>query len=174
MRSERSPRADLALARRGALVVRLLPLEVEEARAQHLHRLRAVLVLRAHDGRDDDAGRDVNDADAGIGGVGVLAAGGGGARGIDADVFRANFDIDVLRLGQHRHRRGRRVDAAARLRRRHALHAVDARFELQPREHALARDFGDDLLVAAGLAFALGEHLHLPAVQFGVALVHAE
>ena len=33
---------------------------------------------------------------------------------------------------------------------------------------------GDDFLVAAGIALALREHLHLPAMEVGVALVHAE
>ena len=56
----------------------------------------------------------------------------------------------------------------------HPLDAMDAGFELQPREHALAGDVGDDFLVAAGVALALRQHLDLPAVKLGVALVHAE
>ena len=35
-------------------------------------------------------------------------------------------------------------------------------------------DVGDDFLVAAGLALALRQHLDLPAVEVGIALVHAE
>ena len=38
---------------------------------------------------------------------------------------------------------------------RHALHAVRPRLELQPREHAVARESHDDLAVAALLAGAL-------------------
>ena len=56
----------------------------------------------------------------------------------------------------------------------HALHAMHAGFELQPREDAAPVDRGDDFLVAAGGAFAGRHELDLPAVQFGVALVHAE
>jgi hypothetical protein len=46
------------------------------------------------------------------------------------------------------------VDAAAALGRRHALDAVDAAFELQPREHAAAVDRGDRFLVAADIGRA--------------------
>ena len=68
----------------------------------------------------------------------------------------------------------RGVDAALRLGVRHALHPVHAALELQPAEHALALDRGDDLLVAAGVALADALHLDPPAVLGGVALVHAE
>ena len=43
--------------------------------------------------------------------------------------------------------------------RRHALDAVHAGFEFQLREDALARNRGDDFLVAAGLALARRRHL---------------
>ena len=77
-------------------------------------------------------------------------------------------------LGQHRDGGGRGVDAALGLGGRHPLHAVDAALELQPAEHPLAADRGDDLLVAAGLAFRDALDLHPPAARCGVALVHAE
>jgi hypothetical protein len=57
---------------------------------------------------------------------------------------------------------------------RHALDAVHAALELQPAEHAVAGDRGDDLLVAAHLAFGDAVDLDLPALQRRVALVHAE
>ena len=56
----------------------------------------------------------------------------------------------------------------------HALHAVHAGFEFQLGEGAAAADLGDDFLVAAHGAFARGDHLDLPALLGGVALVHAE
>ena len=93
---------------------------------------------------------------------------------VDADVLRPDLDVDLLRLRQHGDRGGGGVDAPARLGRRHALHAVHAGFEFQPRIDAGAAHGGDDLLVAADLALARREHLDLPAVQRGVALVHAE
>ena len=56
----------------------------------------------------------------------------------------------------------------------HALHAVHAGFELQLGEHAAAAHLGDDFLEAAHRALADREHLGLPALRGGVALVHAE
>ncbi len=55
-----------------------------------------------------------------------------------------------------------------------ALHAVDARLEFQLGEGAAAAHLGDDLLVAADRAFAGGDHLDLPALLGGIALVHPE
>ena len=86
----------------------------------------------------------------------------------------ADDDVHLLRLGQHRDRRRRSVDAPARLGRRDALHAVDAGFELQAREHAFAGDRGDNLLVAAEVVLRDRDDLHLPAAQLGIAAVHAE
>src|SRR3546814_14170589 len=86
--------ADLALARGGALVDLPLALLVVEARAQHLHRLGAVLVLRLlvlalH----HDAGRQVRDASRRVGGVHVLAAGALRAVGVDAQVLVVDLDV---------------------------------------------------------------------------------
>jgi hypothetical protein len=75
---------------------------------------------------------------------------------------------------QHRDGCRRGVDTARSLGRRHALHAVHARFELEPREHAAARDGGDRLLVAADAGVGELEDLEAPAMLGGVALVHAE
>src|SRR6185437_6507860 len=89
-------------------------------------------------------------------------------RGIDLHVG------DVVRLGHHGHGRRGGVDAALRLGRGHALHAMAARLELEPGVRALAHDAGDDFLVAARLAGAFRHHLHLPAMALGEARVHAE
>ena len=45
---------------------------------------------------------------------------------------------------------------------------------LEPREHPLARDLGHDLLDPAEIALARGQDLAAPALQIGVALVHAQ
>ena len=69
---------DVALLAADLLQLRLLllHLQIVEPRLQHLHRARAVLVLRALVlARDHDAGRDVRDADGGVGDVDMLAAG---------------------------------------------------------------------------------------------------
>ncbi len=51
---------------------------------------------------------------------------------------------------------------------------MHAQFEFELGEGAAAADFGDDLLVASHGAFARGDHLDLPALVRGIALVHAE
>ena len=81
---------------------------------------------------------------------------------------------DLLELRQDRDRARRGVDAALRLGRRHALHAVRAGLELELRIGAAADDAADDLAVAAVLAGALAEHLDAPALALGVARVHPE
>ena len=63
--------------------------------------------------------------------VDVLAAGARRAHRVDADIFVADLDIDILGLRQDGDRRRRRMDAPLRLRIRHALHAVHAGFEFQ-------------------------------------------
>ncbi len=90
------------------------------------------------------------------------------------EILRIDLDIDVLGLRQHGDGRGGSMDAPARLGGRHTLDPMDARFEFQPGEHPPAGDIGDDLLVAAGIALTLLEHLDLPAMDVGIALVHAE
>ena len=56
----------------------------------------------------------------------------------------------------------------------HALHAMDAGFEFEPLEHVAAGDRDDRLLEAAEPGLRQLHHLEAPAVQRGVALVHAE
>src|SRR5690606_37996949 len=106
--------------------------------------------------------------------VDVLAAGTGRTHRIDADIFRPDVDVDLLDFGQDSDGRGRGMDAPRAFRHRHALHAVHAALELQAREDALAGDRGDGFLVAADFTRAFLEHGELPAMEIGIALVHAE
>ena len=69
---------------------------------------------------------------------------------------------------------GRRVDAALRFGRGHALDAMRARLELEVRERASADDAADDFLVAAVLAGALRQHFDAPALHVGIARIHAK
>ncbi|VXB95231.1 hypothetical protein BREVUG8_70089 [Brevundimonas sp. G8] len=167
-------RSDLGLARIGPGQVLGLALHVVQAHAQVLHRLVSVDVLGLLRRGHHDAGGQVGDAHGGIGRIDVLTARAGGAEGVDADVLVVDFDLDVLDLGQDRDRRRRGVDAPLRLGRRHALHPVDAALELQPAEHAVAGDRGDDFLVAASVALGRRIQLDPPAARGGVAGVHAE
>src|SRR5690606_26064102 len=99
----------------------------------------------------------------------------GGAEGVDAQVGRV--DLDRLTLGfdrDDRDGRGRGVDAALRFGFRHALHAVGAGLELQPRVRAAAFDARDHFLEAAVLALVGRLDLDPPALALGVARVHPE
>ena len=147
-------RADLQPARFGLRRGLFGPLLVEQARLQQRHRARAILVLAALVlALDDDAGRQVRDADRRVGLVDVLAAGAGSAERIDLEVGRIQVDVlDLVHLGQDGDRCGRGMDSALRLGLGHALHAMRAGLELQFREYALAFDARDDFLEAAVFA----------------------
>src|SRR5689334_17163797 len=66
------------------------------------------------------------------------------------------------------------MDAAAAFGDRNALHAVDPALELETGKDTGAADRSDRLLVAAKLGSARGDELELPALDVGVALVHAK
>ncbi len=169
-------RADERLAVRGFLVLALAALAVEQAGGEHAHRLRTVAVLRTVVlAFDHEAGGQVRDADRRIGLVDVLAARARGAKRIDADVCGIDRDVgNRIGLGNDRDRARRSVDAPLRLRLGHALHAVAAGFELEPRVGALTDDAHDHFPVAAELARRRRDDLGLPAVPLGVAHVHAQ
>src|SRR3546814_18613252 len=98
--------ADLALARCGAPVDLPLALLLVEARAQHLPRLGAVLLLRLlllalhHDPR-----RQVGDPPRRVGEVDTLATGARPAVGFDPQSLLVGVDVEPLRLLQPRPRR---------------------------------------------------------------------
>ena len=163
--------------RRSAAISRplLRELALVQARAQHPHRLLAVLKLRLlvlH--RDHDPGRLVGHPDRGVGRVHRLAAGAGGAVDVDLQVLGGDLDLDLLGLREHRDGRGRGVDPPLRLGLRHPLDAVGAALELEHRVGALAPDLEGDLLEAADLGRRLREHLGLKAALLRVAGEHLE
>ncbi len=165
--------ADLRVAGGAELGAPPLELALVEARAQHAHRLLPVLELRLlvlH--RDDDAGRQVGDADCRVGRVDGLPAGAGRAVDVDLEVVRVDLDLDLLRLRHHGDGRGRGVDAAGALRLGDALHAVRAALPLEDRVGAVALDGEDDLLEAAAVRRARLELLDLEAAPLGVAREH--
>ena len=77
--------------------------------------------------RDDDAGRQVRDADRGVGDVDVLAAGAARPEGVDAQILLVDLDVDVV--GQFRpdvDRRERGVPARRLVERRDAHQPMHA------------------------------------------------
>ncbi len=66
------------------------------------------------------------------------------------------------------------MHAALRFRFRHALHSVNATFELERSIDAVAFDEHADFLVATHRAFAQVLDSHLPAHLVAVAAIHAE
>ena len=117
----------------------------------------------------------MRDAHGGVGLVDVLPAGARSAVGVDAKVRGIQHDVaDRARLGQDRDRAGGSVDAPLRLGGGHSLDAVAAGLELELGVSALPDHARDDLLVPAGVTRRLGYHLHLPALAFRVARIHAK
>jgi hypothetical protein len=82
-------------------------------------------------------------------------------------------DLDVVGLGQHRHRGRRGVDPALGLGRRHALHAVHPGLPLEDRVGAVALDLEGHRLEPADLVRRGRELLDLEAPLGGVAGEHA-
>ena len=110
-----------------------------------------------------------------VGGVHALPAGTARCGDVDLEILVVDLDLDVLGLGQHGHGRRRGVDAALRLGRRHALHAVHAAFEAELASRPLLP------LTSAMTSLkppvcdsALVQDLDLPPLRLGVADVHAE
>src|SRR6185436_13139857 len=66
------------------------------------------------------------------------------------------------------------MNASLSFGRRHPLHAMRARLELEVRERALADHAADVRLVAAVLAGTLRQHFDAPALLVGVARIHAK
>ena len=90
------------------------------------------------------------------------------------EVVGVDLDVDLLGLGQHRDRRRAGVDAALALGDRHPLHAVGTGLVLEPRPGVVALHHEGDLAQPAHVGLLAGEHLDLPLVLVGVALVHLE
>src|SRR3979490_2395445 len=118
----------------------------------------------------------MRDSHGGVCLVDVLATRARGAVGVDSKIRGIiQYDVtDFARLGAHRHRASRRVNAALGLRSRDSLDAMAAGFELEPGVRALPDDAGDDLLVAPDIPRRFGYHLHLPTLALREARIHSE
>ena len=116
----------------------------------------------------------MGDAHGAVGGVDRLAARTARAEDVDAQILVVDLDVDLLGLGQDGDGGGRGVDAPGALGRGHALDAVDAGFEFEALEDVAAGDGDDRLLEAADAGLGDVHDLEAPALERGVALIHAE
>ena len=88
MRSDRSPEPTWLLRAALRCAVGAIALELEEARAQHLHGAPPVLMLAiSRPTRHHDPGRQMRDAHGAVRLVDVLPAGAAGPHGVDPDVL---------------------------------------------------------------------------------------
>mmetsp|Transcript_10708 Transcript_10708/g.39313 ORF Transcript_10708/g.39313 Transcript_10708/m.39313 type:complete len:366 (+) Transcript_10708:720-1817(+) len=147
----------------------LLALDVVELGAEHGHGELLVLELRALlRAEDANAGGLVCQVHRRLHLVHVLAPGAPGAGGGELDVLGVYLHVHVVHLGHHRHRGGGGVDAPLRLRRRHALHAVHARLELELAVDGVTRDLDGGLLVAARVGLGGAHQRRAPPLRLRV------
>ena len=123
---------------------------------------------------DHDAGGQVGDAHGGVGSVDVLAAGAGGAVGVDAQILGANLDLPVvLDDGADVQRRKRRVPPRVGVEGGDAHQAVHAALAFQIAVGVVAGDLEGHRLDARLVAVQQVQQLHREAHPLGEAGVHA-
>src|SRR5690606_2622367 len=152
-----------------------LDLEVEQAALEHLQGARFVFYLTAfvltlH----DHAGGQMSDLDGTVRRIDTLTTWSGCSCDVEAQIFLVQHQVDVFCLRHHSHGRGGSLHPALRCRLRAALHTMHTRFDLERGVHGVSRDQCDVFLVAAGVRFAGGEYLHLPAPRLGETRIHAK
>ena len=168
--------ADIRLAGVGGIGLdfALLQLGLVEPRLQLLHRLGSVLVLAALVlAGDDDAGRQMGDADGAVGGVDVLAAGAAGAIGVDPQFGFVDVDGDVvvdLRIDPDTGEAG--VTTGIAVVRADPDQPVDAAFGLQIAIGIVALNKDGRRLDPGLLAGVVVDQFDLHAVALGPAGVH--
>ena len=123
---------------------------------------------------NNDAGRQMGDADGRRSLVDVLAAGAAGAVGIDAQVVWVDLDVNILLDVRHHVGRAERCLALARrVERRDADQAVNAVFAAKQSVHVIAVDLKRHSLDAGLIAFLVVQNLIAETVLVGPARVHA-
>src|SRR5450759_4842198 len=167
--------ADLAAARFAALAGQALLLHLVKACPQDRHCFCLVLKLRLLVlATDDNAGRQVRHTYSRVGGVNALPTRPGGPENVDADVLWTDLHLDLVDFGQHRYRRGRRVDTPLRLGHGHTLHAVYPALPFEPRVSAAPPHLEDHLLETAQPGLVVAKNLGLVAMPLGPAGIHTE
>ena len=129
----------------------------EESGAQNIHGFDAVLLLRAlilHG--NDEASREMSDADGGVGGVDTLAAVSTRTVNINTKVFGVDFEVFLGCFGQNCDGGGGSMNAALRFGDWHTLDAVDATFKLELAIGIVATNLENNFFHATGLVFVFG------------------
>ena len=103
-----------------------------------------------------------------------MSAGAGRTEGVNAQIFRIDLNVNFFSFRKNRNGDRRSVNASTGLSLRHALHAMHAGFMLQFRIDFLAFNQRDGFLHTADSGFGSIENLHLPALAFGIARIHAQ
>jgi len=123
---------------------------------------------------NDQAGRNMEDLNRGIGGVDPLSARTTRATDFNTYFIGADLKFHFFRDGKDGDRCGGGVNPALGLGGGDALDAVDSAFVAHGSKHGLAREFEDNFLEAAELGRAGGEGIEFPSPRFGVTAVHPE
>src|SRR5229473_8023512 len=116
----------------------------------------------------------MGDAHGGVGSVHGLAAGAGGAKGVDAQVLRLDFDVDFIGPRKHGDGGSGGVNAPLLLGGGNTLDAVHAAFVLQLGIDFVALNGGDDFFHSAKRRGRAFQDFDLPAQRFRVARIHTE
>ena len=123
---------------------------------------------------DDQAGRNMSDANGAVCGVYGLSAVAGATHNVDAKVIRIDLYLAILDLRHHGDGNCGGMYPALALRFWDALHAVGTAFKFQPRIRSRALYEQDRFFIAADAAFAGAYDLAFVAAKIGVAQIRAE
>ena len=165
----------LTLAVLGSSGTLLLLRLLQNTRTQYTHTFFTVLQLRffiltlCH-----NTCRNVGNTHCRFGFVYVLAAGTACTVGIDTQVCRIDFYINLFSLRQYSHCNGRGVYASLGFCFRHALYTMYAAFEFHTAVNAVAADLEYYFLKAAQLSRVGIHNLNAPATGFCIAQIHTE
>ena len=111
-------------------------------------------------------------ANGGFGLIDVLTARAAGFAGFHDDIGGVDLDLDILRLGQDRHRGGRGLNATLGFGFGNALDAMHAAFEFEAGPDAVALHHKGDFLEAAKLGLVGVHQRELVAAGFRVHGIH--
>ncbi len=123
---------------------------------------------------DDESGRNMSNANGGLGLIDFLTPRTSRPHGIDPEILVLDFDVDFGGFGEDRHGGGTGVDAALRFGFGNALDAMAAALELQVHEGPFPGNRHDDFLEASHFRIPHFHDLHFPPLRFDVTGVHIE